>query len=94
MGFHNIYHLTPKLAAPSFYMEQISCFIIWWSGYFFIPQEKSGEVQLEHVASAKFELFWLSDISYVAMGPAKPPKLAKNLQYPNGAHLALTPIII
>ena len=51
-------------------------------------------MQLEHVPSAKFELFLLSDISYVAMGPAKPPKLAKNLQYPNGAHVALTPIII
>ena len=59
-----------------------------------MPQGKTGEVQLEHVTSAKFELFWMSDISYVAIGPAKPPKLAKNLYALNGAHVALTPIII
>ena len=94
MGFHNIYHLHPKLAAPSFYMGQIFCFIIWWSGYLFTPQGKTGEVQFEYVPSAKFELFWLSDISYVAKGPVKPPKLANNARSPCVAEVALTPIII
>ena len=64
------------------------------SGYLSTPHGETGEVQFEHVPSANFELFWLSDLSYVAKGLAKPPKLANNLQYPNDALLALTPIII
>ena len=57
-------------------------------------QGKTGEMKFEYVQCAKFELFCLSDISYVAMGPAKPAKLANNLYAPKFSRVALTPIII
>ena len=82
--------------APHFSVQAKTSFIIQIkiSGYLSTPQEKTGEVQFEHVPCAKFELFCLKDISYVAKGPVKPPKLANNAKSPHFAQMVLTPIII
>ena len=72
----------------------IAYFICYITFSIYMPQGKTGEVQFEHFPSANFELFCMSDISYVAMGPAKPPKLANNTWNLFFLQMALTLIII